>query len=173
MNKFGIVIVIIAVVTLALGTVGVAYAQFPPQTPSTATGVMAGSGFGSNLGGANISLDGGILDEYMIAAYADALKISEVDLKARLDNGETMVQIALSEGMTFEQIRTIMVEVRTQAFELAKNDGVLTQAQVEWMAQTSSGQMAGGQMGNGSGMYSDEHGQFTNPNRPCDNKTKP
>jgi len=35
----------------------------------------------------------------MIAAYAEKLNIPVADLEARLDNGETMAQIALSEGL--------------------------------------------------------------------------
>lgn len=173
MNKFGILIVIIAVVTLALGTAGVAYAQFTSPVPGSGTGVMVGNSTGSNLGGANKTFNQGILDDYMIAPYADALDISTVDLEARLDNGETMVQIALSEGLTFEQFRTMMIEVRTQAFEQAIKDGLLTQAQVGWMAQSGAGQMIGSQLANGSGMSGNGQGQFTNPNRRYENKCKP
>ena len=77
-----------------------------------------------------------------------------------------MAQIAISTGLTLDQFRTLMVEVRTQAIEQALNDGVLTQAQAEWMSQRGAGQMAGGQMGNGSGMRGAGQGQFANPNCP-------
>jgi hypothetical protein len=121
---------------------------------------MGGHGSRSGLGGANTSAGDGILHDYMIAEYAEKLNIPVADLEARLDNGETMAQIALSEGLTFEQFRTLMVEIRTQAIEQALNDGVLTQAQADWMNQRGAGQMAGGQMGNGSGMRGSGQGQF-------------
>ena len=70
MNKFVILMVIVAVATLALGTVGVAYAQSPTQTPGTGTGFMGGRGSRSGLGGANTVAGEGILHDYMIAAYA-------------------------------------------------------------------------------------------------------
>jgi hypothetical protein len=173
MNKFGILLVIVAVATLALGTVGVAYAQSPTQAPGTGTGYMGGRGSRNGLGGANTNTGDGILHDYMIAAYAEKLNIAVADLETRLDNGETMAQIALSESLTFEQFRTLMIEVRTQAIEQALNDGVLTQAQADWMSQRGAGQMAAGQMGNGSSIRGNGLGQFANPNCPYFNQTNP
>lgn len=163
MNKFVIIMVIVAVVTLALGTVGVAYAQSPAQTPGTGVGRTGGRSSRGGMAVGNTTTGEGILDDYMTAAYAEELNISVADLEARLDSGETMSQIALSEGLTLEQFRTLMVEVRTQAIDQALNDGVLTQAQADWMKLRGTGQMAGGQMGNGLGMRGSRQGQFTNP----------
>jgi hypothetical protein len=173
MNKLGILLVIAAIATLALGSVGVAYAQTPTQTPGTGTGYMGGRGSRNGLGGANASAGDGILHDYMIAIYAEKLNIPVADLEARLDNGETMAQIAISTGLTLDQFRTLMVEVRTQAIEQALNDGVLTQAQADWMSQRGAGQMAGGHMGNGSGMRGAGQGQFVNPNCPYNTQTNP
>jgi hypothetical protein len=173
MNKFGILLVIVAVAALALGTVGVAYAQSPTQTPGTGTGFMGGRASRNGLGGANTNAGDGILHDYMIAGYAAGLNIPVTDLEARLDSGETMAQIAISTGLTLEQFRTLMVEVRTQAIEQALNDGVLTQAQADWMSQRGAGQMTGGQRGNGFGMRGGGQGQFANPNCPYYNQTNP
>ena len=173
MKKFVVTLMVVAVVVFALSAVGVAYAQSPTQTPGTGTGRMGGRGSQNGLGGANTTAGDGILHDYMIAAYAEKLNIPVADLEARLDSGETMAQIALSTGLTFEQFRTLMVEVRTQAIEQALNDGVLTQAQADWMSQHGAGQMAGGQMGNGSGMRGGGQGQFANPNCPYYNQTNP
>jgi hypothetical protein len=166
MNKSVFLLVIVAVVTLALGIVGVAYAQSPMQTPGTGTGWMGGRGPQSGLGGANTNAGEGILHDYMIAAYANELNISVADLEARLDSGETMAQIALSEGLTIEQFRTLMVKARAQAIDQALNDGVLTQAQADWMNQRGAGQMGNGMRGGG-------HGQFANPNCPYSDPTNP
>ncbi len=173
MNKYGILLVIVAVVTLALGAVGTAYAQSPTQTPGTGTGWMGGRGSHNGLGGANTSAGEGILHDYMIAAYAAELNISVADLEARLDSGETIAQIALSEGLTFDQFRTLKVDARTQAIEQALSDGLLTQAQADWMSQRSAGQMAGGQMGIGTGMRGGGQGQYANPDCPYYNQTNP
>ena len=173
MKKFVVTLMVIAVAVFALGVAGVAYAQSPTQTPGTGTGFMGGRGSRSGLGGANTNAGDGILHDYMIAAYADQLGISVADLETRLDSGETMAQIAISTGLTLDQFRTLMVEVRTQAIEQALNDGVLTQAQADWMSQRGAGQMAGGQMGNSSGMRGSGQGQFANPNCPYYNQTNP
>ncbi len=171
MNKFVILLVIVAVATL--GTVGVAYAQAPTQTPGTGTGFMGGRGSRGGLGGVNTAAGEGILHDYMLAAYATEFNISTADLEARLDGGETMAEIALSEGLTLEQFRTLMVEVRTQAIDQALNDGLLTQAQADWMKLHGAGQMAGGQKGNGTSVRGAGQGQFANPNCPYYNPTNP
>ena len=88
----------------------------------------------------------------MIAVFAEELNIPVADLEARLDQGETMAQIAVSTGLTVDEFRTLMVDARTQAIDQAVTDGTLTQEQADWMKQRSAGQMAGGQMGNGRGM---------------------
>jgi hypothetical protein len=173
MNKFVVTLMVVAVVVFALSAVGVAYAQSPTQTPGTGTGWMGGRGSRSGSAGANTAAGEGILHDYMIAAYAEKLNIPVADLEARLDSGETMAQIALSEGLTFEQFRTLMIEVRTQAIEQALNDGVLTQAQADWMEQHGAGQMAGGQMGNGRGMRGSGQGQYANPECPYYSQTNP
>jgi hypothetical protein len=173
MKKFVVTLMVVAVVIFTLGSVGVAYAQSPTQTPGTGTGWMGGRGPCSGSGNVNTVAGEGILHDYLIAAYAEKLNIPVADLEARLDRGETMAQIALSEGLTFEQFRTLMVEVRTQAIEQALNDGVLTQAQADWMKTHGAGQMAGGQMGNGRGMRGSGQGQYANPDCPYYSQTNP
>jgi hypothetical protein len=173
MKKFVVTLIVVAVVIFALGSVGVAYAQSPTQTPGTGTGWMGGRGSQNGLGVANTAAVEGILHDYMITAYAEKLNIPVANLEARLDSGETIAQIAFSEGLTFEQFRTLMVEVRTQAIEQALNDGVLTKAQADWMEQHGAGQMAGGQMGNGRGMRGGGQRQFANPDCPYYSQTNP
>jgi hypothetical protein len=173
MNKSVILLVVVAVATLALGTVGVAYAQSPTQAPGAGVTAMGGRGPQGGYG-AGIGIAGdGILHDYMIAAYAEALDIPVADLEARLDSGETMSQIAISTGMTLDEFRTLMVEVRTQAIDQALSDGVLTQAQADWLKLHGAGQMAGGQMGRGIGMRGAGRGQYANPACPYYNSTNP
>ena len=173
MKKFVVTLMVVAVVVFALSVAGVAYAQSPTQTPGIGTGRMGGRGSQNGLGGVSATVGDGILHDYMIAAYAEALDIPAADLEARLDSGETMAQIAISTGLTLEQFRTLMVDVRTQAIDQALADGVLTQAQADWLKLHGAGQMAGGQMGNGSGMRGGGQGQFANPNCPYYNQTNP
>jgi hypothetical protein len=173
MKKYVFLMVIVAVVALAVGSVGVAYAQSPTQASGTGTGWMGGRGSQAGVGSGVNGAGSGILHDELIAAYADALAIPVADLEARLDSGETMSQIALSTGLTFEQFRTLMLDVRTQAINQAVNAGVLTQAQADWMNQRGAGQMAGRQMGNGLGMRGSGQGQFANPDCPYYDTTNP
>jgi hypothetical protein len=175
MNKLLLTLVVAVVLIAALGTAGIAYAQTPTQTPGTGSGagLAAGRGPRGGVGAGNAAAGEGILHDYMIAAFAEKLNIPAAELETRLEQGETMAQIASSKGLTFEQLRTLMVEARTQAIDQAVEDGKLTQEQADWMKQRGAGQLAGGQMGNGRGMRGAGQGQYANPDCPYYNQTNP
>jgi len=175
MKKITVTIMVVAVVVLALGAVGVAYAQSSSQGTGTGSGSgwMGGRGSRGSIGAGNMSVGDGILHDYMIAAFAEKLNIPVADLEARLEQGETMAQIAVSTGLTIDEFRTLMVDARSQAIDQAVADGTLTQEQADWMSQRGAGQMAGGQMGNGRGMRGTGQGQFANPDCPYNNQTNP
>jgi hypothetical protein len=170
MKKFTVTIMVIAVVALALGAAGVAYAQGATQGTGTGFGPggMGGRGSRGGIGAGNMSAGDGILHDYMISAFAEELNIPVADLEARLEQGETMAQIAVSTGLTVDQFRTLMIESRTQAIDQAVADGTLTQEQADWMKQRGVGQM-----GNGRGMHGAGQGQFANPDCPYYNQTNP
>ena len=145
MNKFILGIVVVAVLAVSLGIAGFAYAQTPtPATPVPGTGygsgMMGGRGPRGGMMGANAAgTQTGFLHDDMVAAFAEKLGLSVDELNTRLANGETMAQIAASEGQTADQFRTLMSEVRSQAIDQAVKDGELTQQQAEWMKQRGSG----------------------------------
>jgi len=117
-----IALVLAAVAGLAVA--GVAYAQGPqPTTPGAGYGAMMSQG------------QQGPLHEYMLAAMAEALGIPAADLETRLANGETFYQIALAEGIAADDIPALMQTARSQAVAAALADGVITQAQADWMSQ--------------------------------------
>ena len=175
MNKLLLTLVVAVVLVAALGTAGIANAQTPTQTPGTGNGagLAAGRGPRDGMGAGSVAAGEGILHDYMIAAFAEKLNIPAADLEARLDQGETMAQIAASKNHTIEQFRTLMVEARSQAIDQAVEDGKLTQQQADWMKQRGAGQMAGGQMGNGRGMRGTGQGQYANPDCPYYSQTNP
>ena len=157
MKKLMIRIALLAVVAVALGSTSSVFAQTPtPQTPTPGTQL-------------------GFLQDEMVAVYADALGITVDDLNTRLTNGETMAQIAYSTGMSADEFRTLMVDVRTQAIALAVKNGTITQEQADWMSQRGAGQMMGGARGArggrgaGAGVGAGAgagQGWFANPNCP-------
>lgn len=90
-------------------------------------GFQTGSCGGSGVQGS------GLLHDTMLAGFAEAFGISTDDLQARLDAGETMYDVALSFEYTQEQFTELMTTVRTDALTQAVADGVITQAQADWM----------------------------------------
>lgn len=91
----------------------------------------------------------GPMHDYMLAALSETLGLSVDQLESRLAAGETMVQIAISEGIAVGDLPALMQRVRTRAMENAVAAGVLTQEQAQWMRQHMS--RRGGMMGSGSG----------------------
>ncbi|NPA06242.1 MAG: LysM peptidoglycan-binding domain-containing protein [Chloroflexi bacterium] len=71
----------------------------------------------------------GILSTYVQAAWAEALGLSLDELTARLEAGESLLSIALSMGLSAEEVQALMDEVRATAVEQALADGVITEEQ--------------------------------------------
>ncbi|MDD5371210.1 MAG: hypothetical protein PHQ40_19175 [Anaerolineaceae bacterium] len=169
MNKLVLSIVAVGVVALVFGTAGFVYAQSStPPTPVPGSGygygMMGGRGARGGMMGQNSAsgTQDGLLHDAMVAVFAEKLGISVDDLNRRLANGETMFQVAASQGLTADQFRTLMTDARNQAIDQAMKAGNLTQAQADWMKQHSAGQM----MGNGRGMHASGFGQNANPGCP-------
>jgi hypothetical protein len=174
MKKFLFTMIIFAAVAVAFGTVGVAYAKSPNQVSGVANGWMGGNDSRNAMGVGNALTGEDILHDDMITALSEALNVPITDLEVRLDSGETMAQIALSEGLTFEQFRTLMVDVRNQAIDQADLSGTLTQVQTDWMKLHGAVQIAGGYIGNGMyGMHQAGQGQFLNPDCPINTQSIP
>lgn len=126
------ILIALGLVTVAgLFVVGVTFAQ--GEKP------LFGQGRGDGTGS---------LHEYMEKAMADALGLSLKDFEARHDAGETFYEIALSKGFAADDIPALMKSVRDTALDAATADGVITQAQAEWMKARGFGR-GGGNYGPG------------------------
>ncbi len=138
MKKTLIVIAVLGILALTFGAAGLVYAQGgnPPATP-----YAPGSGRGPMMGYGQT----GPIHTYMTAEWAKVLKLSVDEINSRLASGQTMYQIALAEGVKAEEFYSLMNTVRANAIAAAVKDGVLTQAQADWMNQMHS------RMGNGYG----------------------
>lgn len=102
MKKSLIAVVIAVVVIGVIGAAGAVYAQAP--TPETWT---PGQGLGDRT--QLRSGDGtGIYHEEMLTIFSEALGISVEDLETRIAAGETLMQIAMAEGLTFEEVKALM-----------------------------------------------------------------
>ncbi len=158
MKKIVISFVALALVVAFLATTGAVYAQGgnPPTSPAGSGAFGAGQrgggrGAGQHGGMMNATGVEGPLHDYMVTAFASKLGLSVTDLEARLDAGATVGQIASEKGLTLDQFRTLMQDARTQAYAAAVADGVLTQAQADWMSQRGPAN-AGRGMGSAAGM---------------------
>ncbi|HJW91236.1 MAG TPA: hypothetical protein VJ436_11405 [Anaerolineales bacterium] len=148
MKKFFLIGTLLAVVVLALGVAGLASAQTQtpptPSYPGYGPGAMGGGrGFGRTMDGFQ-SGPQGQLHPYMISAFAEALEMDPADLQTRLDAGETLAQIAAAEGLSQEAIGELWIQARTEALNQAVADGVITQAQADWMIERMAQRQAAG-----------------------------
>jgi hypothetical protein len=101
----------------------------------------------------------GTLHEYMEEALADKLNLPLATVESEFDSGKTLGQIALDHGVTQADLPAFMQEVRAAALKAAVADGVITQAQADWMLQRGGRGMMNG--GTGYGMRNGGAGYCT------------
>jgi hypothetical protein len=146
-------LVIITVVVIAFVAAGAVFAQ--TTGPGTRWGSREPSdtqhpGNGDMLREPLRMGEDGLLHDYFIETYAEKLGLDVVELEERLENGETMAEIALSTGLTIEDFKILMAEVRQLVLDKAVADGVITQEQADWLA--SRGRRMTGGMSAGQGL---------------------
>ncbi len=152
MKKILIGIVLACVLVAVFAAVGTVAAQGRGPQGDGSFGV-GGRGMMANSQGFT-GTDAGLLHDYMTAAFADQLNVSVDEINERLASGEHMVDIALEQGLTVEEFRALMVDVRAQAIDQALADGVITQEQADWMKSRGAGMYgARGGMRGGFGGY--------------------
>jgi len=149
MKKGLLIGALVGMVVSALVVAGYAFAQTPSPVPQFpfGQGMMGGRQRGGMMGGYRSDGQHGPMHEYMEKAMAKALGISEDDLEAALASGKTMWQVAEEKGLTLEQFQKVMLDARQEAFKQMVADGVITQAQADWML--SRMQNMGGRGGQG------------------------
>ena len=153
-----IVIVSIVLATIAvLSVAGLAYAQ--TQTPPVYSPGTMGGGYGRGGRGAGMTGSFGLgmmggsygeegpMHEYMVDAFAAGLDLTSAEIESRLDAGESMYDIAISQGFTAEQFTELMNQVHSTTLEQAVTNGVITQEQADFMDERM-----GGAYGYGAGM---------------------
>lgn len=142
MKKALAVSLVLVAALFTLGSFTKVYAS--SGTPSASASTVS-YGFGGN-GGMMGGTQQGLLHDEMVKVLAEKLGITVDDLNTRLANGETMYSIALAEGFTADQAKTLMVDARIQAIDQAVANGDLTQAQADLM-KTRSNMMGTGARG--------------------------
>jgi hypothetical protein len=95
-------------------------------------------GFGSGMMGGNglqVGRGVGVLHNYMISAFADAVGLTVEQVNTRLADGETPRQIALAQGTSDADFPALVERVRQAALDQAVADGVISQSQADLMLQ--------------------------------------
>lgn len=142
-----VAIIMVAVVAVAGFSIARAQDDDPPVATEEAFPFGGHMGRGGHPGGRGAfgmhawGEDGPqyIMHDEMMAAFAEALGLSADALEARLEAGETMADIAESEGMTQEAFFSLMQDVRSEALEQAVEDGLISQEQADWMLDRMGG----------------------------------
>ncbi len=100
-------------------------------------GMMNGYRYGPGgmMGGRGFNRGTGIMHEYIVTAFANAVGLTVDQVNTRLSNGETLVQIAEAQGFTGDKLTTLAKDVATTAVNQAVKDGVITQAQADNILQ--------------------------------------
>jgi len=93
----------------------------------------------------------GPLHEYMEKALAAKLNLPAATVESDFDAGKSLNQIALDHGIAQANLKTFMLEVRTQALKAAVADGVVTQTQADRMLQQGGRGMDAGMRNGGAG----------------------
>jgi hypothetical protein len=150
-----ILLVLVAVVVVSLGTVTAASAQGLGQGDGTAAGYgYAGHGVGG-YGNRGTEIEDPEVHALEVAAWSEALGISVEDIDARLDAGETMSQIALSTGLSFDEYWTLKTQIKSDVADQALAAGYITADEATLMTQAATrggGNARGGMMrGTGTG----------------------
>jgi len=139
-------ILITVLILAALGILGVGVVFAQEEQPPFGQGWKQG-GFGP-------------MHTYVIEAFAEKLGLSADEVDDRLDQGESMYQIALAEGIDEDQIASFMTEIHTTAFTNAVADGVLTEEQADWMLQRMQSRFDSGYGLGNCPMHEGANGQF-------------
>jgi len=136
MKNIILVLTIVAVGIAAFSFIGDASAQAgAPQYLGKGgqNGARGGNGTGTGVPlERNINLDG-LLDDAMASTIAGKLGITVDALKTREAAGESLVEIGISLGFDPQTILNLHKEARIAALTQAVADGLITQADADWM----------------------------------------
>lgn len=142
-------IVLIALGVLFVGTASAADETTAYPTPYCTSGERIGRGgiHGSLTGG----YGSGVLHDYVVSAAADQLDLTESEVEEALDDGTTLCQLAIDNGIADEDLEAFLTDIHETALVQAVSDGVLSAEQADWMSQRRALRGTGGAEGMGRG----------------------
>lgn len=126
MKKTILITAVLLAVLAILGIAGYAFAQTPNPFPGMG-GMMNGGGMMGAYGSY------GPVHTYMLDALAERLGLTSEQIQTRIENGETMWDIAREQGLSDDEVASLMQDAHNQAIEAAVAAGAITSEQAEWM----------------------------------------
>ncbi len=161
----------IAVLALGSGDLALAQSETPPPFPNQGYGYgrMGGRGGYGGMWSGQSDGDAGPYHEFMLEAFTEGLGLTVAQIQNRLEAGETMWQIAESEGLSAEEFGDLMQQARAAMLDQAVQDGFLTQEQADLMQNrmhwggswSGYGDCHG--YGNQEGFHRGHHGWWNSP----------
>lgn len=136
--------IVVAVLIAAVGILAVgsfAFAQGPNPPGKNGTGLMGSMHAWMQK-----------YEDVVHQPIADALGMSLTDFEAAHDAGKSLAVLAQEQGVAFDKVQEAMKTGRDSAIKQAVTDGIITQAQAEWMLQRMQNMPGLGQGTMGRGM---------------------
>jgi hypothetical protein len=127
----GVIIVVVALGLMAGGAVTAAILSRDEARAVTARPVL---GLRMHLGQEG-EWAPGPMHEAFFGALAAGLGITEEDLEDRLQSGESLSEIADAEGLSDDELDSLLSEANEASLQAAVDQGFLTQEQADWMAE--------------------------------------
>jgi hypothetical protein len=144
MKKLVVSLVLAGVIVAAFGFVSTASAQGSDERAYYGQGGGRG-GFGASSADHVENAD---VHNLFMEAWSAELGLSVEEIEAREESGETMAQIALSTGISFEDFRALKTTINATVADEALAAGFIDEAEYQWLIQAAQRQMNG--LGQGS-----------------------
>jgi len=148
MKKLVVSLLLAGVIVAAFGFVSTASAQGSDERAYYGQGGGRG-GFGASSADHVENAD---VHNLFMEAWSAELGLSVEEIEAREESGETMAQIALSTGISFEDFRALKTTINAKVADEALAAGFIDEAEYQWLIQAAQRQMNG--LGQG-GRYGD------------------
>ena len=107
--------------------------------------------------------DHGPMHDIMTESLAEAAGLTVDAFNARLAEGETMVQILESAGLSADEITEAYNDGHDASLQAAVDEGWITQEQADWMDERMQGMWSGGYSHHGGGCGGYQGGSYQAP----------
>ena len=107
--------------------------------------------------------DHGLMHDIVTESLAEAAGLTVDAFNARLAEGETMVQILESAGLSADEITEAYNDGHDASLQAAVDEGWMTQEQADWMDERMQGMWSGGYSHHGGGCGGYQGGSYQAP----------